>query len=210
MLIIFDCDGVLVDSESLAAEVFADLLQTLKIPLTQEDCERLFRGHTLAYCMEYLALNYPGKLPENFLDRLSLATEKTFAERLKPVEGVKSVLEQLRARRLPFCVASNGGLKKVLHSLSVTGLAPHFMGRCFSAEMVPRGKPAPDLFLFAAKMMNAEPHQTLVVEDSMAGVNAALAAGMRVYCYGSGADSIQNDRVVGFHNMNSLLGILSI
>lgn len=187
MLIIFDCDGVLVDSESLAAQVFATLLHTYGITLNASECEKRFRGHTLQYCLKTLKQDYPGKLPGDFLDVLSKATRETFGEQLLPVPGIEAVLQWLGREKCAFCVASNGALAKVHHSLEVTGLRHYFGNNCFSAESVQASKPAPDLFLHAAQTMGFGPHQTLVVEDSQAGITAAMRAGMRVCVFGSEA-----------------------
>lgn len=182
MLIIFDCDGVLVDSEILAAEVFSSCLQKFNIDLGPEQCYAHFRGHTLDFCKAWLSEKYP-EIPDNFLQFLETETERVFTSSLRAVEGVEKVLLYLQERRVAFCVASNGGHKKIEHSLGVTGLLPYFSNARFSREDVSKGKPAPDLFLFAAEAMGVPPKFTVVVEDSIAGMQGALAAGMRVLAY---------------------------
>ena len=116
MLIIFDCDGVLVDSESLAAQVFATELHRFGVFLTAHECELRFRGHTLEYCRMALERDYPGKLPGDFLVTLSQATRESFCESLLPVPGVEAVLKWLLREGHRFCVASNGALSKIHHS----------------------------------------------------------------------------------------------
>lgn len=180
MLVIFDCDGVLVDSEHLAAWVFAQTLAAAGIDYTAERCLSEFRGLTLVACMARLHDTYPGVLAQDFLVELERATLSAFEKSLQPVPGVVPVIERLESLDRPLCVASNGGYRKLCHSLEVTGLWPHFDGRCFSAEWVAQGKPAPDLFQLAAESMGVPPHFCTVVEDSPTGVKAALAAGMRV------------------------------
>jgi HAD superfamily hydrolase (TIGR01509 family) len=208
MLIIFDCDGVLVDSESLAAQVFSIELQKYGIALDALECEKRFRGHTLQYCLGTLERHYPGRLPSDFTEILSSATQDAFGKQLLPMPGVESVLQWLRSEKYAFCVASNGALAKVHHSLEVTGLRPYFGSNCFSAESVRAGKPAPDLFLHAAETLGFDPHQAVVVEDSSAGVAAALNAGMRVCVFGSA--SIAGEGVIRrFDHMVKLPPILT-
>lgn len=203
MLVIFDCDGVLVDSESLSARVFAEHLAKFGVFLSAADCESKFRGHTMDYCLGILEVEYPGALPSDFLDGLAWATQEAFSAYLKPVSGVEAVLQWLQGQGLPFCVASNGALSKVRHSLGVTGLGDYFGDHCYSAEQVKRGKPHPDLFLFAAQSMGVDSAQTLVVEDSIAGVTAALRAKMKVLRYGEPQGVEQRD-VASFTEMEKL------
>lgn len=203
MLVIFDCDGVLVDSEPLAARVFAEHLAEFGVSLSAAECEAKFRGHTMDYCLALLNTEHPGALPHSFLDSLAWATQEAFGKDLRPVTGVETVLQWLRTEQLPFCVASNGALSKIRHSLDVTGLRDYFGDRCYSAEQVERGKPHPDLFLLAAKAMGAAPAQTIVVEDSVAGVTAATRAKMKVLRYGAPLE-IEQRCVSSFTHMEKL------
>lgn len=182
MLVIFDCDGVLVDSEKLAAEVFSSCLQELAIDMDPQQCYAQFKGHTLDYCLAWLKKNHPA-VPQSFLQTLGEETTKAFASSLKAVPGVEDVILDLRKRNIPMCVASNGGHEKIEHSLEVTGLLKYFPVARFSRDDVPRGKPAPDLFLHAAEVMGVPTAFATVVEDSLTGVRAAQAAGMRVLVY---------------------------
>jgi HAD superfamily hydrolase (TIGR01509 family) len=209
MLVIFDCDGVLVDSEPLAARVFAEHLATFGVVLSAAACETKFRGHTMDYCLGVLEAEYPGVLPPDFLDSLAWATQEAFGRDLKPVDGVEGVLQWLQGQGLPFCVASNGALSKVHHSLAVTGLRDYFGDHCYSAEQVTRGKPHPDLFLHAAQSMGAEAAQTLVVEDSIAGVTAAMQAEMKVLRYGAPLD-VKQRRVAAFNDMEQLPHLIQL
>jgi HAD superfamily hydrolase (TIGR01509 family) len=206
MLVIFDCDGVLVDSERLSAEVFSAQLALFGIAMTPAECEEMFRGHTMDYCFQELERLYPNALPEDFLSLLAVASEKYFSEHLRPVPGVEAVLQWLQKINVPFCVASNGSLKKIRHSLSVVGFGGYFEDRCFSAESVPQGKPAPDLFLSAARHMGFSPNETIVVEDSVAGVTAAKRAGMTVFRYTSVQDA--NLNVISFDHMSKLQSLI--
>jgi HAD superfamily hydrolase (TIGR01509 family) len=123
-------------------------------------------------------------IPEQFYVELRTAVRAAFLAALCPIEGVRSVLEGLQ---VPHCVASSSDLDRVSFSLSLTGLAPHFGRRLYSAQMVERGKPAPDLFLYAAERMQAKPRNTLVIEDSVSGVTAAKAAGMTAWGFVGGS-----------------------
>ncbi len=180
MLVIFDCDGVLVDSENLASQVFSAQLKKVGIHKTAEECLSSFKGFTLIRCLGVLTAEYGGVIPATFIDELKVATQDSFDTHLQVVTGIESVLEQLTAQGIEFCVASNGGYSKIEHSLKVTGLWPYFEGRCFSAESVTEGKPAPDLFLWAAQEMGFQASDSVIIEDSDTGVSAGVAAGMRV------------------------------
>jgi HAD superfamily hydrolase (TIGR01509 family) len=182
-LIIFDCDGVLVDSEVLSCRCLSQVLARYGIDLDLEQALELFLGRSVTAIRDhYQALGHP--LPEQFTAELSAAVRAAFLAALGPIEGVSSVLQNLR---IPHCVASSSDIDRVSFSLSLTGLAPHFGPRLYTSQMVERGKPAPDLFLYAAERMQADPHQTLVIEDSVSGVMAAKAAGMTVWGFVGGS-----------------------
>jgi HAD superfamily hydrolase (TIGR01509 family) len=185
VLVIFDCDGVLVDSETLSAQVFSKQLQAEGIVKSPAECMSTFKGHTLSSCVDLLVLEFGRTLSHSFIDDLKCATQEAFIGRLKAVDGVELVLKNLKQRSIPFCVASNGELKKIQHSLKITQLWPYFEGVCFSAEFVVKGKPAPDLFLWAADAMGHAVSEVVIVEDSETGVQAGLAAGMKVLYFKS-------------------------
>lgn len=181
-LIIFDCDGVLVDSEMLSCRCLSEVLAEFGIALSLEEALELFLGRsTKAIEQHYRDLGQA--VPEGFLPRLKSRVLTTFAGSLKPIPGVAAVVSELS---MPFCVASSSDLDRVSLSLEVTGLAPHFGERLYTAQMVSHGKPAPDLFLHAAGKMRADPARTLVIEDSVSGVQAAKAAGMMVWGFVGG------------------------
>jgi haloacid dehalogenase superfamily, subfamily IA, variant 3 with third motif having DD or ED len=207
MLVIFDCDGVLVDSESLAARVFSEHLANFNVALSAQECEEQFRGQTMDYCLNLLQQKFPGALPDDFLHSLALATTEAFGQDLQPVAGIESVLQWLAAQGTPFCVASNGALSKIRHSLEVTGLYSYFGDHRFSVEQVKQGKPAPDLFLMAAERMGFTPRETLVVEDSVAGVTAAIRAGMFVVRYGAPLE-LEGRKIDNFTDMAVLPEII--
>ncbi len=182
MLIIFDCDGVLVDSEILSSHVFSQTLKNIGISFSSQECMAQFQGWALPACYAWLEKRFDVALPASFDHTLSENTRMAFERDLSAVDGVKTVLDDLTASGIPFCVASNGSHKKIQHSLSLTKLLPYFSSR-FSVEDVSNGKPAPDLFLHAAKKMGMPAAQTIVIEDSKSGWLAAEAAGMQSLIY---------------------------
>ncbi len=182
-LIIFDCDGVLVDSEVLSCRCLAQVLATHGIDVEVEEAMDLFLGRsTAAVFAHYQARGLA--IPEQFSLALRAAVRAAFAAALRPIEGIGAVLDGLQ---IPYCVASSSDVERVSLSLSLTGLASYFDGRLYTAQMVERGKPAPDLFLYAADRMQVAPHRTLVIEDSVSGVEAARAAGMTVWGFVGGS-----------------------
>lgn len=208
MLIIFDCDGVLVDSETLAAQVFSEELRSLGIEMTPEQCFAQFHGHTLPYCYRWIEGEYQQQLPSDFdrqeFDRqLMVATSKAFDANLKPVEGVVELIKKLRQRNISYCVASNGRHSKINRSLALTGLDEWFSAeRRFSVEDVEHGKPAPDLFLYAAEAIGVPVQFCTVIEDSTSGVAAAEAAGMKVMQLS--VEERVGDKTDVFRTMNDL------
>jgi len=182
-LIIFDCDGVLVDSEVLSCRCLSKVLASYGIDLGLDQALDLFLGRSMTAVVEhYAALGRP--IPEQFSAELTAGVRAAFTSALCPIEGVSSVLEGLQ---IPHCVASSSDVDRVSLSLSLTGLAPHFDNRLYTSQMVERGKPAPDLFLHAAERMQADPRRTLVIEDSISGVAAGKAAGMTVWGFVGGS-----------------------
>jgi HAD superfamily hydrolase (TIGR01509 family) len=183
-LVIFDNDGVLVDSEVLANQVLADLLSDCGYPATRDECVRRFMGGTIVGIRKIVEAEAAMVLPTDFEDRYHQGVFAAFRTSLQPVSGVVAVLDELARRRVPFCVASSGTHERIRLALSTVGLLDRFPeGRIFSAEDVAHGKPAPDLFLLAASRLGADARRCLVVEDSPAGVTAARAAGMTVVGY---------------------------
>ena len=188
-LIIFDCDGVLVDSELLSCACLSSVLAGYGIDLDLDTALELFTGRSVAAIRQhYDALGRT--LPDEFSAELDRKVREIFSSSLSPIEGVGSVLEHLQ---VPTCVASSSDLKRVSHSLAVTGLSVHFNGRLYTSQMVKRGKPAPDLFLHAAAAMGTDPRRTLVVEDSVSGVTAGKAAGMTVWGFIGGSHYVARD-----------------
>lgn len=182
MLIIFDCDGVLVDSETLAADVFSSALQSINITMAAQECLSTFHGLTLNDCYAWLEKNKNCVLPADFPQFLESETRTRFDKDLQAVAGIESVLRVLSQNGVRRCVASNGSKKKIKNSLRATGLLDYF-DDFFSAEEVPRGKPDPALFHYASSKMGVSASQTLVIEDSYAGYQAATAANMKTILY---------------------------
>jgi HAD superfamily hydrolase (TIGR01509 family) len=182
-LVIFDNDGVLVDSERLANRVLADLLTEHGWPRTTEQCVQEFMGGTLSRVRDAFARATFRALPPAFDDAYHQRLFVGFRSGLDAVAGVRDTLDALDELGVPYCVASSGTVDRIELALSATGLLPRFAGRVFSAEQVRRGKPAPDLFLRAAESMGIDPEACAVVEDSAIGVEAARAAGMTVFGY---------------------------
>jgi HAD superfamily hydrolase (TIGR01509 family) len=176
MLLIFDCDGVLVDSEPLSCRIDAEVLTECGVPYTAEDVAREFTGVSIKDQIARIESQRGIRLPADFTERLNRALFQRFETDLKPIAGVREAILSLP---YPRCVASSSTPDRIALSLRITGLSDLF-DHVFSATQVARGKPAPDLFLHAAAYMKARPEDCLVIEDSAAGVQAALAAGMRV------------------------------
>ena len=179
-LVIFDCDGVVVDSERIVFEVFGSFIRSLGVHLTDEETREQFLGRSLADCMKIVERFRGSPAPAGSLARYTADRDRVLRERVEAVAGIREVLESLK---IPFCIASSGGHDKMRITLGATKLMPLFEGRLFSATEVPRAKPAPDIFLFAAERMGATPARTAVVEDSVNGVLAGCAAGMTVFGY---------------------------
>jgi HAD superfamily hydrolase (TIGR01509 family) len=179
-LVIFDCDGVLVDSDRIALRIQAERITALGIPTTYEDCVRDFLGLGMPATLRILEERLGGPLPAGWVDDLDAAVREAFRAELRPVPGVVAALDAIE---LPTCIASSGSQEKMRLTLGLTGLAERFAGRVFSADEVERGKPAPDLFLHAAARMGAAPERCVVVEDSPFGVAGARAAGMAALGY---------------------------
>src|ERR1700730_4005215 len=182
-LIIFDCDGVLVDSEVLSCRCLSQALAGYGIDLGLDQALDLFLGRSVAAVLEhYEALGR--SIPEQFSAELRARVRAAFLSALGPIEGVSSVLDGLQ---IPHCVASSSDVDRVSFSLSLTGLAPHFDTRLYTSQMVARGKPAPDLFLYAAERMQVDPHRRRVVDDSGRGVSGGEPAGMTVWGFVGGS-----------------------
>jgi len=188
-LVIFDCDGVLVDSEPLANAVLADLLTEIGLPTTVPESITRYMGRSMPACVGLIEETLGRPVPPGFLTTYHDRVFDVFDRELVPVRNVVEALDALD-RTLNTCVASSGSHERIRRSLGATGLLQRFGDRIFSAEDVSRPKPWPDLFLHAAASMGVPPDACVVIEDSPAGVAAAVAAGMRVLGY---ADLVASD-----------------
>ena len=182
-LIIFDCDGVLVDSEVLSCRCLAEALDGCGITLELGEALELFLGRSTSVVLQHYAAQGRA-LPESFVSDLKVRTRDSFQGSLQPIPGIAALLAGLAT---PHCVASSSDRDRVSFSLARTGLSRYFGDHIFTSEMVAHGKPAPDLFLYAADKMHAAPARTLVIEDSVSGVAAAKAAGMQVWGFVGGS-----------------------
>ncbi len=175
-LVIFDCDGVLVDSERLSHVVMREMLAERGVDLSFDETVERFIGTSVELCLARIGELLGRAAPVDFEPEFVRRTSAAFTAGLRAVSGVEQVLDSLIT---PYCVASNGNRAKVDFTLGHTGLLPRFAGRIFTANDVLHPKPAPDLFLLAARSLGADPAHTTVVEDTPTGIAAARAAGMR-------------------------------
>ncbi len=182
-LVIFDCDGVLVDSEAISNRIMAEAITAAGIPISYEECRARFVGGTLQRVIDTVEQWLGNPLPPGWRENFETRRNAAFREELRPVPGVAAALESIRVSDTPICVASSGSLTKMNLTLGLTGLMTHFGDNLFSADSVAHGKPEPDLFLYAAEQMGQVPENCVVVEDSLLGITAAVAAGMRVLAY---------------------------
>lgn len=207
-LVIFDCDGVLVDSEPISIRVDAIVLNQIGWPLTEDEIVDRFVGRTSEYMIRDIERHIGRSLPDDFDIESSDLYRQEFEAHLKPVPGILEALDQIA---IPTCVASSGTHEKMQFTLGLTGLYARFEGRIFSATEVAQGKPAPDLFLYAAERMGVPPNRCAVVEDSRFGVEAARAAGMHAFGFtGSvtGAAALEGPNTTVFGDMRELPGLL--
>jgi HAD superfamily hydrolase (TIGR01509 family) len=189
-LVIFDCDGVLVDSEGISNRVLAHMLTQQGLPTTLAEARRAYQGLLLADVLAVAQAKLGRDLPVDWLAEFERVRAEAFQRELRAISGVRETIELLLAGGLDVCVASQGKPSKTRLSLRLTGLRHLFADDAiFSAHCVPRGKPHPDLFLHAAAAMGAQPARCVVVEDTPSGVSAGVAAGMRVLGYTPDSDA---------------------
>jgi HAD superfamily hydrolase (TIGR01509 family) len=185
-LLIFDCDGVLVDSEQLAFDTFISVLNQAGVPVTAAMVERCF-GMKQADLLVKIAELTGCSIPDHVTETLWPATRASFERALRPMPGIFDVLDSTRG--IKRCVASSSNPERIALSLELAGLSSYFGDATFSSHQVARGKPAPDLFLFAAARMDVDPARCTVIEDSTYGVRGAVAAGMRAIGFVGGSHS---------------------
>lgn len=208
-LVIFDCDGVLVDTERIAVRIDVAVLAELGWEMSEAEVVERFMGKSDGEMTREIEAHTGRKLPGSWEAPFRHLYREAFAAELQPVPGI---LEALDAITLPTCVASSGTHEKVRYTLGLTGLYDRFAGRIFSVDDVRRGKPAPDLFLHAASRMGAAPERCAVVEDSPYGVQAARTAGMRAFGYAGGLiprRTLEGPNTVVFDDMRDLPRLLA-
>lgn len=183
-LVIFDCDGVLIDSEVISARMLIAELQIHGVSVSMEFVSRHFLGRSYPVVLKEIRDRYGVTLPEQFEADYRARLLSAFRSSLKIMPAVTGVIDALRR---PYCVATSSSPERVTQSLALVGLTDRFGASVFTASRVEKGKPAPDLFLFSASQMGAEPARCLVIEDSLNGVRAGLAAGMQVWRFTGGS-----------------------
>ncbi len=179
-LVIFDCDGVLVDSEPIAIRIDAEIFAEFGMPMSEAEIVERFVGRSPSVTWGAIEEHLGHPLPADFSARTRARFDEAYQHDLRAIDGIEEALDQITMRT---CVASSSDPDRLDHKLRLTGLFDRFAGRIFSAAEVQNGKPAPDLFLHAARRMGVEPKACAVVEDSQYGVQAARAAGMAAYGY---------------------------
>lgn len=207
-LLIFDCDGVLVDSERIAVRVSSAGLTERGWAISEAEVIERFVGRSDAYIGAEIAQRLGERVEAEWRVESVRRLREAFVSELRPVEGVIAALDAIST---PMCVASSGTHEKIRHSLGLVGLLESFDGRIFSASDVAHGKPAPDLFLHAAAAMGVAPSRCAVIEDSPSGVQAAHAAGMRVFGYAGGVTPpirLEGRGTIVFKDMRELPALL--
>jgi len=204
-LVIFDCDGVLVDSEPISVRIDVEMLAELGLTATEEEVIERFVGRSARVIVESVEEELGHPPPDGWFEHGERRLRQAFVNELRPVPGVVEALKQITQ---PTCVASSSAPEQLRFKLKLTGLYDRFAGRLFSGSEVENGKPAPDLFLYAAARMGTQPTACLVVEDSHHGVEAARAAGMDVLAYAGGGmiprQALKGPRTVVFDDMREL------
>jgi HAD superfamily hydrolase (TIGR01509 family) len=207
-LVIFDCDGVLADSERVTNTVYAGILKEYGLNLTLDEMFENFVGNTMQHCLDKMTIMLGRRVPADFVDTYRSRCKIALEQELKPVRGVQQMLSKMK---WPYCVASNSDSEKLRMILGYAKLLPIFEGKLFSSDQVAHGKPSPDIFLLAAREFDAQPAHTVVIEDTPIGVTAGVAAGMIVLGYAELMDS-ERLREAGAHrifgNMSELIGLL--
>ncbi|WP_339729644.1 HAD-IA family hydrolase [uncultured Gimesia sp.] len=209
--VIFDCDGVLVDSETLGNRVLAEMITEIGFPLSPEQAVQQFKGGKLADCLAVVEDQMGQKLPDDFANQVRAQMAEVFQTELQAIQGVREALESIPVTK---CVASNGPQEKMALTLKITDLLHYFEGRIFSAYTLGVWKPEPDLYLYAAKQMEVHPEECVVIEDSHLGVQAAVAAGIPVLGYADHSSPAELEALGAktfrsMHELPALLGFSS-
>ena len=207
--IIFDSDGVLVDSETLSARVFQEMARELGFDLDFETAVEQFAGTSMKDNLQFIRDNIQGPMPEDFEQEFRQRTYEVYKSELKAVEGVHDLIDKLQC---PFCVASSGPAEKVRLNLGLVNLLDKFEGRIYSSYDIKKWKPDPGIFLHAAKEMGFTPEQCLVIEDSASGIRAAISGGFMVFALARERKKSHFEQLgaVTFKSMMELEGLLGL
>lgn len=205
--VIFDCDGVLVDSEPIGNQILVDMANHLGADIDLTFAMNHFKGSHFKECVTIISKLITQPIPESFEMEYRSRSLEAFEKHLQPIDGVTQVIEQLQ---LPFCVASSGMESKMKFNLNLVGLLPYFENKLFSCYTIQKFKPEPDVFLWAAKTMGFEPHECVVIEDSVLGVKGALKGGFDVFGFTAHDTNNELERLCTktFDNMNQLLELI--
>jgi HAD superfamily hydrolase (TIGR01509 family) len=213
-LVIFDCDGILVDTETIANEVLSDFMKKIGLDFSPLECHHRFTGTAMDTIKEEAERLSGEKLPDDWAAQVRQADLVAFEAGIEPIPGILDVVAHLKAEGIPFCVGSSGRYEKMQMTLGSSGLWETFKDVLYSAQDCKMGKPAPDIFLYAAKGMGFKPEQCVVIEDSIAGIKAAKAAGMRVFNYTGDVNAdIEQAKSLGattFGRMSELPALLGL
>ena len=206
--VIFDCDGVLVDSEPIGNQVLVDMANSYGANIDLEYALKYFKGGSMQSCYNKIQALVNQPLAANFIEEYRYRSFKVFREQIQPVKGIPQVLKQLE---IPFCVASSGPPEKIQLNLKHTGLLPFFEDNIFSCYTVNKWKPEPDVFLWAAKAMGFHPKDCVVVEDSLTGIKAAKAGGFDVFGFSAHDynNELETEATLTFDDMDLLLELLA-
>ena len=207
--IIFDSDGVLVDSETLSAKVFQEMAHELGFDLDFEIALERFAGTSMKENLQFIGENIEGPLPVDFEKEFRERTYKVFKTDLKAVNGIADLIEKLG---IPFCVASSGPVEKIRLNLGLVNLLDHFENKIYSSYDIGSWKPDPGIFLHAAKRMGFEPEECAVIEDSASGIRAATAGGFKVYALANEKKKKTFEQLgaIAFENMKELEKLLAL
>lgn len=208
-LLIFDCDGVIVDSEGISARVFAEEVLKYGYTASAETLRKELAGGNFAESKAFVERQLNKKLPDDFEQKFRQRTFEVFAEEIQPIDGIENILKRIQR---PFCLASNAPRNKIDLNLRTTKLLPYFEGRIYSAYELQIWKPDPQFYLTVAKSMGFPPEKCVVIEDSKFGVRSAHSAGIRVYGYTAGesykTEELAREGAIPFDHMGILEHIL--
>lgn len=205
--IIFDCDGVLVDSEPIGNQVLVDMANSYGANIDLDYAFKHFKGGSIYTCRDKIQALVNQPLSQDFIAEYRRRSYNAFKEQIQPVEGVKEVIESLS---IPFCVASSGPTEKIRLNLELTGLLPYFENNIFSCYTIEKWKPEPDVFIWAAKTMGFKPEDCVVIEDSLTGIQAAKAGGFDVFGFTAHDynNELEAEATTTFNSMEKLMELI--